>query len=251
MSGRRMLVGGNWKMNLLADEVAGWLDGFRSGLEEAGALPADVIVFPSALWIPRVAESLADTPAACGAQDLHPAASGAHTGDLAGPQLASAGCTWTLCGHSERRQNHGESDDLVGRKAAAAIAAGLQPMICVGETGDERKAGRTFEVLDRQLAAALAREPEPFTLAYEPVWAIGTGATASPEQAQEVHRHLRERLADRLGDEAAATRRILYGGSVKSANVAELAAQRDIDGFLVGGASLDPDEFLAIIGGCG
>lgn len=251
MSGRRMVVGGNWKMNLLADDVRGWLDGFRAGLDRAGGLPAEVVVFPTSLWIPRVAGALADTGVACGGQDIHPAASGAHTGDVAGPQLAAAGCTWVICGHSERRQDHGESDELVGRKAAAAVAAGLQPMICIGETGLERHAGRTFEVLDRQLAAALAAAPEPFTLAYEPIWAIGTGETATPEQAQEVHRHLRERLADRLGNEAAETRRILYGGSVKSGNAAELAAQEDIDGFLVGGASLDPREFLAIIMCCG
>jgi triosephosphate isomerase len=152
---------------------------------------------------------------------------------------------------SERRRDHGESDALIGQKAAAAVASQLTPLVCVGETEDERAQGRTFEVVDRQLSAALASRPEPFALAYEPVWAIGTGQTATPEIAQEAHRHLRETLADLLGDEAAASKRIVYGGSASPENAGDLIAQSDIDGFLVGGASLDPERFMAIIRCCG
>ncbi|HSU83179.1 MAG TPA: triose-phosphate isomerase, partial [Thermoanaerobaculia bacterium] len=198
--------------------------------------------------IPEVAAGLAGSRIAVGGQDLHPSPSGAHTGDVSGLQLADAGCAWVLCGHSERRQNHGESDEWVGLKvAAAARHRQLTPLICVGETRVERKEGRTFEVLARQLLAALAGGPGPFALAYEPVWAIGTGETATPEIAQEAHRFLRERMAEELGEAAAAAVPILYGGSVTPDNAAQLIVQLDLDGFLVGGASLDPQKFLAII----
>jgi triosephosphate isomerase len=155
-----------------------------------------------------------------------------------------------LCGHSERRRDHGEGPELVGEKAGAAGRHGIAPLICVGETEEERQEGRTEEVLRRQLEAALAARPEPSALAYEPVWAIGTGRTATPEIAQQAHHYLRELLSDLVGDEAARARRILYGGSVNPDNAAELFAAEDIDGFLVGGASLDPQRFLAIIHAC-
>ena len=246
MSGRRQrpLVAANWKMNLLQAEAAVWCRSLRSDLA-GGSGKAGVVVFPSFPLIPVVARELAGSdPAdmAVGGQDLHPNDKGAHTGDVSGAQLADAGCTWALCGHSERRRDHGESDELVVRKAEAALRHGLQPMICLGETRDERRAGRTFEVLERQLRAALAPKPASFALAYEPVWAIGTGETATPETAQEAHAFLRSLLGE-LGGEVS----ILYGGSVTPDNAAGLIAQPDIDGFLVGGASLDPRNFLTII----
>ncbi len=245
---RRPLVGGNWKMHLLRADAEAYCERLRG---ESAALPADVALFPSAPLLALVARGLAGTPFACGGQDLHPEEKGAHTGDVSGPQLADAGCEWVLCGHSERRQDHGESDELIGRKAVAARRHGLKPLICIGETLDERRSGTTYEVLDRQLEAGLAGRPEPCAIAYEPIWAIGTGETATPEIAQEAHQHIRETLADLIGAEAAGSKRILYGGSVKPANAAELFSQPDIDGFLVGGASLDPEGFLAIIRSCG
>ena len=245
---RRPLVGGNWKMNLLGADAEAYCAHVR---EHAGVHAAECVIFPPATLLAQVASGLEGTAWTCGGQDLHPEDKGAHTGDLSGAQLADAGCRWVLCGHSERRQDHGESDRLVGDKAMAARRHGLIPMICIGETADERKSGATFEVLDRQLDAALAGRPEPFALAYEPVWAIGTGETATPEIAQEAHAHIRETLADLIGAEAAGSKRILYGGSVNPDNAADLIAQPDLDGFLVGGASLDPARFLAIVRSCG
>ncbi len=246
---RRPLIAANWKMNLLQKDAAEYCRDLRRGLAAPPEPPdARVVIFPSFPLIPVVARELADSAVEVGGQDLHPEDKGAHTGDVSGPQLADAGCTWVLCGHSERRQNHGESDDWVGLKvAAAARHHRLTPLICVGETKVERQAGRTFEVLTRQLLAALAGGPDRFALAYEPVWAIGTGETATPEIAQEAHRHLRERMAEELGEGVAAAVPILYGGSVTPDNAAQLIVQLDLDGFLVGGASLDPQKFLAII----
>ena len=211
----------------------------------------EVVLFPSAPLLATVAEALDKSAVACGGQDLHPEDQGAYTGDLSGPQLADVGCTWALCGHSERRRDHGEDDELVARKAMAANRHGLTPLICLGETLEERQAGRTFEVLERQLNGVLRQRPDPFAIAYEPVWAIGSGETATPDIAQEAHRFLRDALADLIGEEAAAVKRLLYGGSASPANAAELFAQPDVDGFLVGGASLDPEKFLAIIRCCG
>ncbi len=252
---RPPLVAANWKMNLLRSEAAEYCRVLRGGAHPA--LPdLQAIVFPPFPLIHEVVAGLAGSRIAVGGQDLHPAPSGAHTGDVSGPQLADAGCAWVLCGHSERRRDHGESDELVGRKAAAALRAGLVPLVCVGETREERHAGETFEVLDRQLAAALAGlagEPAAapsFALAYEPVWAIGTGETATAATAQEAHRHLRGELGRALGAARAAAVRILYGGSVTPDNAASLYAEPDIDGFLVGGASLDPRKFLSIMTVC-
>ncbi|MDX1643404.1 MAG: triose-phosphate isomerase [Thermoanaerobaculia bacterium] len=244
MSERIPLVGGNWKMHLVSSSAVDYCDALLANDDDPRA---EVVLFPSFPMLPLVAAKLEGSWAACGAQDLHPEDEGAHTGDVSGLQLRDAGSTWVLCGHSERRHDHGEGDDVVRRKVEAATRHGLMPMICVGETGDERKAGRTLEVLERQLTAALAAEPTGFALAYEPVWAIGTGETATPETAQEAHEFLRRCLADRLGDDVAGVRRIVYGGSVKPDNAASLAAQPDIDGFLVGGASLDPEKFWDII----
>jgi len=240
---RPPFVAANWKMNLLRGQAEAYCGVLRQGA--LGALHAvEAIVFPPFPLLPIVAAGLAGSGILVGGQDLHPEDSGAHTGDVSGPQLADAGCSWALCGHSERRRDHGESDDLVGRKAAAALRAGLTPMICVGETREERRAGRAFEVLERQLTAALAHlAADRFAVAYEPVWAIGTGETATAETAQEAHRFLRGVLAGTAG-------RILYGGSVTPENAAGLIAQPDVDGFLVGGASLDPRRFLSIMAVC-
>ena len=244
---RRPLVGGNWKMHLLRSEAE---DYCRTLAAAAGQPGAEVVLFPSPPLLAAVAGALDGGPIACGGQDIHPEEQGAFTGDVSGAQLADAGCSWALCGHSERRRDHHESDELVGRKALAANRHRLTPLICIGESREERAAGRTFAVLDRQLEGALAGRPEPFALAYEPVWAIGTGETATPAMAQEAHAHIRATLADLVGAEAAASKRILYGGSVNPDNAAELYAQPDLDGFLVGGASLDPERFLAIIRSC-
>jgi triosephosphate isomerase len=244
---RRPLIAANWKMNLLKADAAECCRELRRGLAAPPVVDARVVIFPSFPLIPVVARELVDSEIEVGGQDLHPEDRGAYTGDVSGIQLADAGCAWALCGHSERRQLHGESDELVGRKAMAAVRHRLTAMICVGETGEERRAGRTFEVLARQLRAALAGRPDPFALAYEPVWAIGTGETATPETAREAHHFLRERLAETLDGRAAAAVPILYGGSVTPDNAGGLIVQPDIDGFLVGGASLDPQKFLAII----
>jgi triosephosphate isomerase len=245
---RRPLVGGNWKMHMLRQPAHDFCDALVGGL---GSERAEIVLFPSFPLLHVVADALESSAAAVGGQDLHTADQGAHTGDVSGPQLADAGCQWVLCGHSERRADHHETDELVGEKAVAANRHGLYPLICLGETLEERQGGRTFEVLERQLNAGLAGRPEPFALAYEPVWAIGTGETATPEIAQEAHRFLRERLADLLGDEVAQVKRIVYGGSANPENASTLFAEPDIDGFLVGGASLDPEKFLAIIRSCG
>ena len=234
-------------MHMLRDQAVGFCRDLLAGLGEA---KSEIVLFPSFPLLHTVAGALADSSVACGGQDLHTEEKGAHTGDVSGPQLVDAGCRWVLCGHSERRSDHHEGDELVGQKAIAANRYGLYPMICLGETLEERRAGRTFEVLERQLNAALQDRPDPFALAYEPVWAIGTGETATPEIAQEAHRFLRQHLADLLGDEVARVKRIVYGGSANPQNAGTLIAEPDIDGFLVGGASLDPEKFLAIIRSC-
>ena len=249
---RRPLVGGNWKMHKVRSEAEAYCSKLLARLDPSPVDPVEVVLFPSAPLLPTVTRALGGGGVvAVGGQDVHPEPSGAFTGDVSAAQLVDAGSTWVLCGHSERRRDHAESDELVGKKVEAAIAGGLTPLLCVGESEEEREANRTFEVLSRQLAAALAGRPEPLAVAYEPVWAIGTGKTATPEIAQEAHAFVRETLADLLGSAAASTKRILYGGSVNPDNAASLYARADIDGFLVGGASLDPEPFSAIIRSCG
>jgi triosephosphate isomerase len=239
---RRPIVAGNWKMHLTRSEAAGFCRALRAGLSDP---PAEVVLFPSFPLLAAVAEALAGSGVGLGGQDVHPEARGAHTGDVSAAQLADAGCRWVLCGHSERRRDHGETDGLVAAKVTAALEAGLVPVACVGETREERRSGRTFEVLARQLEP-LPDDPR-LVLAYEPVWAIGTGETATPETAEDAHAFLRERLARRAGADAAEATRILYGGSVTPDNASGLASRAHVDGFLVGGASLDPARFLAIL----
>lgn len=252
-SPRRPILAANWKMNLLRDEAESFCADLRESL---GNPAADVVIFPAAPLLDTVARAVQGLHVELGGQDVHHQAEGAFTGDVSAPQLLDAGCTWTLCGHSERRRDHGETDDQVGAKARAALDHGLLPMVCLGESQAQRGAGETLDVLASQLDAVLdaagasldenGDEPR-LALAYEPVWAIGTGDTATPALAQEAHAFLRSRLGERMGAARAARVRILYGGSAKPDNVSELIAEADIDGFLVGGASLDSASFRAII----
>jgi triosephosphate isomerase len=243
-AGRRPFVAGNWKMQFVRFEADALCRKIRAGIEARRSAVLDIAVFPSFPLLETVVAAFAASGVGVGGQDLHPEEQGAFTGDVSGRQLKDAGASWVLCGHSERRTLHGESDELVAKKAAAATRAGLMPVVCVGESGDERRRGETFAVLERQLAP-VALEPN-LVLAYEPVWAIGTGEVATPEQAQEAHAHLRSLLRKRFGAPGEAVR-ILYGGSVNPANAGGLAAMPDVDGALVGGASLDSGKFLAII----
>ena len=243
---RLPLVAANWKMHLLRREAEAYCREFRAGFDPE---LATAVLFPSFPLLPDVAAALDDSGIGLGGQDLHPAARGAHTGDVSALQLIDAGCTWVLVGHSERRRDHGESDALVAAKLEAAMVNGLTPILCLGETREERHAGKTLEVLERQLLSALGGDLGELALAYEPVWAIGTGETATPETAREAHVFLRQLLGGVLGTEEAHMVPLLYGGSVSPENAAALAAAQDVDGFLVGGASLDPKKFLAIIHG--
>ena len=242
---RRPLVAGNWKMHG-SREMAGALVG-----EIIASLPAnaDVAVLPPFPFVAALIAQHAASRLRFGAQDLSEHAQGAYTGDVSGAMLKDIGCTFVLAGHSERRQYHAESDDLVARKFLAAQNAGLVPILCVGETLEERDAGATERVIARQLDAVVARAGiaafEASVVAYEPVWAIGTGRTATPEQAQAVHRFIRDKLAG-LDGTIPGSLRILYGGSVKPSNAAELFGQPDVDGGLIGGASLVARDFLAI-----
>jgi triosephosphate isomerase len=211
-------------------------------------MAADVVLFPPFTLLPVLAERLAGSAIAWGGQDLHSEDGGAHTGDVSALHLADWGSSWVLCGHSERRADHGETDLVVAAKVEQAQRHGLTPLLCVGETAGQREAGQTEQVLLTQLAAALPPAGRgAWALAYEPVWAIGTGRTATPELAQEAHAMLRAMVAQRLGASVAGGLRIVYGGSVKPDNAVDLSARPDIDGFLVGGASLDPASFLDII----
>lgn len=246
---RKPLISGNWKLNLgpaAAAALAGYLDDALRGAGEV-----DLVVFPTALSIPAVVSALAGSPIAVGVQEVAAVASGALTGANSAVMAREAGCAWMLAGHSERRQFFGETDEGVRDKVKAGLAAGLEVMVCIGETLDERKAGRVEEVTRRQLGVALEGLDEPamrrVTVAYEPVWAIGTGVTATVEQAQEVHAALRGWLAAERSGAVADRTRILYGGSVKPDNAAELLASQDIDGALVGGASLTVGSFSDIV----
>jgi triosephosphate isomerase len=240
------LIVGNWKMHGSLAENAVLLQGLLSGAVSATAHLAVCAPFP---YLPQAAQLLQGTAIAWGAQDCSAHARGAYTGEVSAAMLADLGCRYVIVGHSERRQYHAESDALVARKAAAAIRHGLTPIVCLGETLAERERGQTHAVVSRQLQAVievLGADCGRMAIAYEPVWAIGTGRVASPVQAQEVHAAIRAQLASRLTLDVAAAVQLLYGGSMKAANAAELLACRDIDGGLVGGASLVADEFLAI-----
>lgn len=244
---RRKLVAGNWKMNGSLESIRGLLQGIKEGAAQVAAV--ELAVFPPFVYLGLVEQQLSGTAIGWGTQNLSEHASGAYTGEVAGPMLKDFHCAYVIVGHSERRTLYGETDDLVARKFAAARKVGLKPILCVGETLEERDQGVTEAVVERQLKAVLDLEGvEAFNdavIAYEPVWAIGTGRTATPQQAQEVHAFIRAKLAER-NSAVAAKARILYGGSMKAANAKELLAMVDIDGGLIGGASLEAKEFLAI-----
>jgi triosephosphate isomerase len=244
---RQPLVAGNWKMNGSAASIDLLMAGIKQGL--ADVKTAAVAVCPPYVYIPQVAELAKGTSIGVGAQDVSDQDSGAYTGEVAGSMLKDAGCAYAIVGHSERRAIYGESDEFTARKFAAARRHGLIPILCVGELLEERERGITEEVVGRQLDAVIALEGiaalGEAVVAYEPVWAIGTGKTASPQQAQDVHAFIRAKLA-KLDKGIADKVQILYGGSVKGSNAVELFQMPDIDGGLIGGASLTVDEFLAI-----
>ncbi|MBT3057549.1 MAG: triose-phosphate isomerase [Candidatus Thiodiazotropha sp.] len=244
---RRPLVAGNWKMNGSLESVRSLLEGIKQGVGDVKN--AEVAVCPPFIYIPEVEQLLSGSDVAWGGQDLSTESSGAYTGEVAASMLNDFGCKYVIVGHSERRTYHTESDQLVAKKFAAARAAGLAPILCIGETLEEREAGITNQVVARQLDAVIELEGVDAladgVIAYEPVWAIGTGKTATPDQAQEVHAFIRSRVADKSSS-VADQLRILYGGSMKPGNAAELIGKPDIDGGLIGGASLKAEDFLGI-----
>lgn len=248
---RRKLIAGNWKMNRTPVEADTLAQALKQALRDVTAV--DLLVTPTFLAIPAVVARLKQSNIAVGAQNLHPEVSGAFTGEISGEMLRQAGVSACLIGHSERRQLFGDTDEIVARKVQAALRAGLQPILCVGETLAERDGGQAEAVVIRQVLAGLGRcAPEVvagIVLAYEPVWAIGTGRTATPEQAQEMHACIRSLLRQSYPAFVARDMRILYGGSVKGSNARSLLGQPDVDGALVGGASLVVDEFQAIVAG--
>lgn len=247
---RRFLVAGNWKMNTdrasgqsLAKALAE-----NSPAEEAGV---EVLVCPPFVYVDGVGQAVADSAVQLGAQDVYFEESGAFTGEVSVSMLKDMGCRYVIIGHSERRHVMGETDEVINRKVKAALAGGLQVVLCVGELLSEREAGNTESVLDRQMAGGLAdvsaEEAGDIVIAYEPVWAIGTGVTATTEQAESAHLHLRNWLSGHYNQQVADNTRILYGGSVKPDNAESLMSQPNVDGALVGGASLKADLFVPII----
>jgi len=242
-------MAGNWKMNTTVSEAAELARALRAALQDPPAV--DMAVFPPFLSIPGVVEALKATDIAVGGQDLHAESKGAYTGNVSGEMLKAAGCRWALIGHSERRAYEKEAGELLAAKVEAALRADLVPMFCCGETLDQRRAGKAVAVVTQQLEDGLGArtrtEMERIVVAYEPVWAIGTGVVATPEQAQEIHAAIRGWIKSKWDAGTARVTRILYGGSVKPGNVAGIMAQPDIDGALVGGASLKADSFEGIV----
>jgi len=211
----------------------------------------DIMIAPTNTALAAVADAIKGTPVALGAQNVHWESEGAYTGEVSAQMLTSVGCSHVIIGHSERRQYFGETDETVNRKIRAAVAAGLVPVMCIGENETQREQGLTFSILDKQiqngLKDLLLNDLSSLVLAYEPVWAIGTGKTATTQQAQEVHAHLRHWFGQAFGEDFSLKLRILYGGSVKPANIKDLMAMPDVDGALVGGASLDPESFSRLV----
>jgi triosephosphate isomerase len=251
---RRKLFAANWKMNLTPLEARELIAGIRAELDRDAPILAadrDVLVVPPFLAIPAVAQALAGSAIALGAQNMYFEPKGAFTGEISAEMLRFFAVSYVIVGHSERRHIFKEDDDLIGRRAAAVAAAHLTPILCVGETAAERDAGRSVDVVLRQVQHGLSHfsrdDAHNVVVAYEPVWAIGTGRTASPEQAQAVHGAIREALGDHLSHATANAVRILYGGSVTAENVDTLMAKPDIDGALIGGASLKAESFVRIV----
>jgi triosephosphate isomerase len=248
---RKPFVAGNWKMNTDSHTSVQLAELIVSGSCELAGNSATVAVCPPFVYLQSVAKAVSASHVAVGAQDVYYESKGAFTGEVSPAMLKDVGCTYVLCGHSERRHVIGETDELINRKLIAALSGGLLPILCVGELLAERDASQTEEVVSRHLKEGLAglsaEKVSAVTIAYEPVWAIGTGRTATPQQAQEVHGFIRDLLEQMYDAELAEEIRILYGGSVKPNNSAELMSQSDVDGLLVGGASLKADDFLAIV----
>ena len=248
---RKPFVAGNWKMNTDNHSAVKLAEGIVSGCDGAAGAEVDVAVCPPFVYLQQVGKALQSSHIALGAQDVYFEQKGAFTGEISAAMLKDVGCTYALCGHSERRHVIGETDELINKKVHASILGGLLPILCVGELIEERKANKTTEVVTRQLKKGLAglsaAKMSAVTIAYEPVWAIGTGLTATPQQAQEVHALIRKLLAEIFDRKTAGEIRIQYGGSVKPDNAAELMSQEDVDGLLVGGASLKTEDFVAIV----
>ncbi len=248
---RRMLIAGNWKMNLTLASVRSLIEGIRAGLDASSA-KVDIAVCPTAVYLMPARKAVDGSPIALGAQNVYHEQSGAFTGEISAEMVVDAGATYAILGHSERRHTigHHEDDRMINLKVRATLAAGLTPILCVGETLDERKANQTADVLTYQMTAGLVgvtlRDAKQLVIAYEPVWAIGTGLNATPQQAQEAHQHIRGLLRGQFGGLADGVR-ILYGGSLKPENAAEILTQPDVDGGLVGGASLKAESFLGIV----
>ena len=246
---RRLLIAGNWKMHKTPQETQEFIESFLSDVTEFSS--CDVLLIPPFTSLDRAGRLLSESRVFLGAQDMHFEVSGAYTGAISPSMLVACGCDFVLAGHSERRHVFSDSDDVVNRKLHAALDNELRPILCVGETLDQRQGGRTESVLEDQLDGGLKGVDETtladIVIAYEPVWAIGTGETATPEQAQAAIAFIRNWLETRFSKPAADAMRILYGGSVKPANARSLQSQHDIDGALIGGASLDPDSFAQII----
>ena len=243
---RQAMVAGNWKMNGSSESVSELMSGINQGV---GSVSAEVVVCPPFVYVPTVADSVANSDVKLGAQNLCEQDSGAFTGEVSGSMLSDIGCEYVIIGHSERRAMYGESDAVTAVKYAAALKNNLKPIFCIGETLEEREEGITEDVVGRQINAILdtagVASLANAVLAYEPVWAIGTGKTASPEQAQEVHAFIRTKISN-LDSTIADGLRILYGGSMNPANAEDLCSQADIDGGLIGGASLKSEDFLVI-----
>ena len=245
---RRTLIAGNWKMNCTRSEAAKLAQDVKRGVADAAV---DVVMCPPFTALDTVSSIVSGTNVALGAQDIFWESSGAYTGEISPDMLLDAGCSYVIVGHSERRQYMDETDDMVNRKTQAALAAGLKVMMCVGETLDEREADKMEEIVKREVVNGLAEidadKLESLSIAYEPIWAIGTGRTATPQQANKAHEFIRSIVGDLYGAEAAEMFVIQYGGSVKPDNTADLMAQTHVDGALVGGASLKPDSFVEIV----
>jgi triosephosphate isomerase len=248
-AGRRPLIAGNWKMHTTRAEGVALVEALKPAA--AGARDREVVVAPPYTGLESVGRALAGTPIGMAGQNLHWEPKGAFTGEISGEMLKEVGCAYVIIGHSERRQYFGETDETVRQKIAAALRAELKPIVCIGETLREREGDNTMPIIERQVRDGLADFSKEIvrglTLAYEPIWAIGTGQTATPEQAEEVHAVIRGLLHGLAGDTGGELVRILYGGSVKADNIDALMAQPNIDGALVGGASLDPESFTRII----
>jgi triosephosphate isomerase len=246
---RRRLIAGNWKMFKTPHDAVAFVNELRASLVDVSTV--DIIVAPTFVAVQAVADALRGSNIAVAAQDLHWEREGAFTGEVSAAMIKDAGASHVIIGHSERRRLFGETDVTVNKKIAAAIAAGLVPIVCVGETLEEREKNETLAVIDRQVKDGLdgftGTQVSEMVLAYEPVWAIGTGRNATAAQAQDAHAHIRARLRQWFGGDAAERCRLLYGGSMKPDNVAELVAQGDVDGGLVGGASLEVKGFSALV----